>query len=118
MNKPLLPLVLLLACATASAEPLTPELCGTGLTAICANPAPDISSLTFNPTWGRLTATINGVQYVSAPYSATAEGGTVYSADGTWKEVSTVWAMWLTCTRTGRGQSCITHYELKSGSVD
>jgi hypothetical protein len=105
---------LALLASTASAEPLTPELCGTGLTAICANPAPDISSLTFNPTWGRLTVTIAGVPYVSAPYSATAQGGTVYAADGTWREVSTVWATWI--TRASR--NTVTHWELKSGSVE
>ncbi len=104
--------------AQAHAEPLTPELCGTGLTAFCSNAAPDISLLTYSPSGGRISVTIHGVLFVSAPYSATDLGATVYAPDGTWKEVTTVWATWRTCTRTGRGQSCLTHFELKSGSVE
>jgi hypothetical protein len=96
-----------------AAAALTPELCGTGLTAMCANPAPGISLLSFNPTWGRLTVTIEGVQYVSAPYSATAQGGTVYGPDGQWLEVTTVFATWI--TRSGRNS--VTHWELKGGSI-
>lgn len=105
---------LTLATFAARADiPLQDTVCSTGLTAICSNPAPGISSLTYNPTWGRLTVTVDGVQYVSAPYSATAQGGTVYASDGTWKEVSTVFVTWI--TRSGR--NTVTHWELKSGTI-
>ena len=107
----------MLALALASLITLNDVPCSTGLTAFCQNPAPGVSLLTFSPSGGRLTVTIDGMQYVSAPYSATAQGGTVYAADGTWKEVTTVFATWQTCTRTGRGQSCVTHWELKSGTI-
>lgn len=108
---------LLCTAAQAATITLNDTLCGTG-TAICSNPAPGMSSLSFSPTYGRLTVMIDGVQYVSAPYSATAQGGTVYAADGTWKEVTTVFATWTTRVVSGRGAGYVTHWELKSGSVE
>ena len=103
----------LMAFAARADIPLQDTQCGTGLTAFCSSPAAGVSLLTFSPSGGRLTVTIDGVQYVSAPYSATAQGGTVYASDGTWKEVSTVFVTWI--TRSGR--NTVTHWELKSGTI-
>jgi hypothetical protein len=103
--------------AQAHAATLTDTLCGTGGIATCSNPGPEVSSLIYNSSNGQLIVTINDVQYQSARYTATEEGATVYAADGSSHVVQTVFATWITRTRSGRGQTVTTHWELKSGSV-
>lgn len=109
-------IALLLICAAAQADiPLQDTQCGT--LAQCANPAPGMDYLDYSVLHGRLIVSINGVTYDSGLNNATLEGGAVYAANGQSHMVTTVFATWRTCTRSGRGQTCLTHYELKSGSV-
>lgn len=119
MKKLLLLLSLLLCIGTTQAATITLNdvLCNTGGIATCANPGAGVSSLIYNSSNGQLTVTINGVQYQSARYTATDQGGTVYAADGSSHVVETVFATWITRTRSGRGQVTTTHWELKSGSI-
>lgn len=115
MNK--LCLLALLCAPLAHADiPLQDTNCGT--LAQCSNPAPGVSLLNYSVLHGRLTVIVDGVTYDSGLNRATAEGATVYAPDGSWREVTTVWATWRTCNHVGRGQSCVQHYELKSGSVE
>jgi hypothetical protein len=113
--------LLLTAAHVDAADPITLQdtECATP-GAQCGTVAPGITLAYmpyYNQPYGRLTLVVNGVTYTSATqYSATPEGGVVY-ANGQPLTVTTVFATWQTCTRTGRGQSCLTHWELKSGSV-
>lgn len=77
---------------------------------------PGVSTLSYNTTYQKLTVTINGKQYVSAPYTATAKGGVAYATDGTYVTIETVFATWSTLVRTGHN-FYVTHWELKSGTV-
>lgn len=111
-------LLLLTAAHVDAADPITLQdtLCGTGTTATCSNPAPNVSVLSYNPTYQRLTVTIDGIQYDSGAYRATAQGATVYAADGTYRVVQTTFVNWQTLVRSGHN-FYITHWELKDGSV-
>lgn len=106
---------LLLASPAYADIPLQDTNCGT--LAQCPAPAAGVEYLNYSVLHGRLTVSIGGVLYDSGVGQATTAGATVYSPDGTWREVSTVWATYRTCNHVGRGQSCLTHYELKSGSI-
>lgn len=108
---------LLLLAAPAFADiTLQDTLCGT--LGQCANPAPGVEYLNYSANYGRLIVSINGVIYDSGVHLATIDGGTVYAADGSSHVVTTIFATWRTCNHVGRGQSCLTHWELKGGSIN
>jgi len=119
MKKLLLALSLLLCIGTTRAATiaLNDTPCGSGITAICSNPAPGITSLSYSSSFRRLVVVIDGMTYDSGLYQATPQGGSVYAADGSSRVVETVFATWTTYVRSGRSTAAVQHWELKAGSV-
>ena len=113
----LLIVALLLTCATAQAETLTSEPCGTGETAVCSKPAPDVSVITYQYVYGYLTVVVDGVTYTAvAPRYATSYAGTVYAQSGATKEVDIVLS--VKSVRAAGARSNVLQWTLASGTVE
>lgn len=113
----LLIVALLLTSSLAQAETLTSESCGTGETAVCQAPAPDISVVTYQYIYGYLTVVIDGVTYTAvAPRYATSYVGTVYAQGGATKDVDIVFS--LKSVRGAGSRSSVLQWTLASGTVE
>jgi len=117
MKSALTLLALLLSCSLAQAETLTSESCGTGQTAVCQAPAPDVSVITYQYVYGYLTVVVDGVTYTAvAPRYATSYVGTVYAQGGATKDVDIVFA--VKSVRGAGARSNVLQWTLASGTVE
>ena len=128
MGKLLAGLILSLCALTAQAQ-TTVTLDPTG--AYQANgciyaPANDggltIASFCGNNAFGRVTLSMHGLLWDSGLYAVAPHAGyfvsvPLYGVDGTTIYATASYYITRSCVRTGRGQSCVTHYLLAAGDL-
>jgi hypothetical protein len=115
MKHSLLILALLGLAARAETIPLVETTCGAVRN--CNNVAaePNDVDLFASTAYSTMTLYVNGVAYTgpNAPADVL-----LYSADGQWARLQTVFSTTRHLVRVGRGQRWVTNYTLLSGSVE
>ena len=112
----LLALASLLLSLSAQAETITLQPSGCGLTRYCLDVANDAGAdiaIYAGPTYANRTLYLNGVAYTGPNTSPSV----LYAVDGSWLTLSTEFSSYVTCTKSGRGQHCSTHWTLTGGAV-
>lgn len=62
---------------------------------------------------------VDGIEYTAARGNGNPISGLVlYASDGSYVVLSTSWSTYRTCTHSGRGQYCLTHWTLTGGTID
>lgn len=134
MKAILLSLSLLLAAGAASAETITLGTATCGTLKQCADIPNDtgaVISLNGAPGYPYFYVYIDGVQYVAAVASGTEMVNVslqsfVFSNPtnpaqkqytGSYAVISGTFSSYKTCNRSGRGQTCLTHWSLIGGTI-
>jgi hypothetical protein len=115
MNR-ILSLLLCLFALNAQAETITLQPSGCGLTRYCLDVANDAGAdiaIYAGPTYSNRTLYLRGVAYTGPNTSPSV----MYAVDGAWLTLTTEFSSYVTCTKSGRGQHCSTHWTLMGGSV-
>lgn len=114
--KLLLSLILTLFGLSAQAGTITLESSNCGLTRYCLDVNNDAGAeiaIYAGPTYPNRTLYLNGESY-SGPNTSPS---VLYTVDGKWLTLTTAWSTYVTCTKSGRGQHCSTHWVLTGGAV-
>jgi hypothetical protein len=111
------------AVSAAGAQTITFAPIGCGTLKQCINVPNDAAAdvdMYFAPSYSWLNLYIAGVRY----YSPTGNGATITNVpltaqdgSGTVVILSAQFATYRTCTHSGRGQTCTTHWNLLSGNL-
>jgi hypothetical protein len=115
-------LIALLAFASvASAETITLGPVGCGLNKQCINVPNDAAAdvdIYGAPGYNHFSIYLDGVQYVTQSASGYAFDNQAFqAADGSMILASGAFTTYKTCTRSGRGQTCSTHWNFTGGSI-
>jgi hypothetical protein len=119
--KMLLAIAALLVTSLAFADTVTLNPVPCTPVGVCANPAPNVSTISFSPYNGTVSATIGGkvytnqVVYEIAPVFAI--NAVLYATDGSHVDLSAAFQHWTTRTVSGRGQMIVQHYSLLGGTL-
>ena len=112
-----LTLILSVAAFAAQAQTtiiLGPDGCGLNRQCIdIPNDGAVDLSLYSSPTAVNQYLYVDGVQYAGV----NASPSVMYAPDGSWLTLETAWTTYRTCTKSGRGQHCSTHWGLTGGTV-
>ncbi len=115
-------LALLFASPTVLADTaLIPETCNTP-GAQCQEAAGPNTTLVYAPQYGRvmfytLSKTYDSGLYAVPLYATRFSALPLYAPDGSVEYLTVSFTTYRTCNVGGRGQSCLTHWVLQSGSL-
>jgi len=115
-------LALLLVCTAAQAEPITLGVEDCGIINQCHDVPNDVGAnvtyLSYSSGTQQVQLILDGLIYSafrvnSPPFVSLA----LFASDGTSVLLSAQYSTYRTCTHSGRGQTCSTHWVLQGGSI-
>lgn len=114
-------LILLTLCGVAYADTVTlgPDDCGTlrACVSVPNDAAVDVS-IYANPSYPAFAVFVDGVKYSAAAGNARdIVAAPATAPDGSVVLLTASWTTYRTCTHSGRGQYCLTHWQLTGGTI-